>query len=239
MLKIYTLSNCDRCRAATKWLRAEGIVFEEIAIRATPPSLAQLRTMLAAHGGEVRKLCNTSGRDYRELKLGEKLPASRPAAASRCWPATAIQNALDRPRRLTRGVDESPWRAVCRGHELSLETEPMKTMVRWLAYTGFPARRLSATGEAMLCVAARRGGRGSGGAAFSISADPAQTRRCVSWVAAVAGALRRQQCEGVAACSGGNITLVARGPVELRRPGNITAGRGGPAELDLGWRHQD
>ena len=37
--------------------------------------------MLAAQGGELRKLFNTSGRDYREQKLGEKLPALAPAAA--------------------------------------------------------------------------------------------------------------------------------------------------------------
>jgi arsenate reductase len=29
--------------------------------------------MLAACGGDVRRLCNTAGRDYRELGLGEKL----------------------------------------------------------------------------------------------------------------------------------------------------------------------
>ena len=81
MLKIYTLSNCDTCRAATKWLRAQGIAFEERAIRETPPSLAELRVMLAAQEGELRKLFNTSGRDYREQKLGEKLPALTSAAA--------------------------------------------------------------------------------------------------------------------------------------------------------------
>lgn len=81
MLKIYTLSNCDTCRAATKWLRAHAVAFEERAIRATPPSPAELRTMLATQGGELRKLFNTSGRDYREQKLGEKLPALTPSAA--------------------------------------------------------------------------------------------------------------------------------------------------------------
>lgn len=81
MLKLYTLSNCDSCRAATKWLRAQGIAFEERAIRETPPTAAELRTMLAAYNGEVRKLFNTSGRDYRDQKLGEKLPSLAPAAA--------------------------------------------------------------------------------------------------------------------------------------------------------------
>lgn len=81
MLKIYTLANCDTCRAATKWLRAHDIAFEERAIRETPPSAAELRAALGAPGAELRKLFNTAGRDYREQKIGEKLPAMTEAAA--------------------------------------------------------------------------------------------------------------------------------------------------------------
>jgi arsenate reductase len=75
MLKIYTLATCDSCRSATKWLKAQGIAHAEQAIRETPPSVAELRLMLAAYDGEIRKLFNTAGRDYRDQQLGEKLPA--------------------------------------------------------------------------------------------------------------------------------------------------------------------
>ena len=75
MLTVYTYAGCSTCKKATGWLGAHGIAFREKAIRETPPSVAELRTMLAAVGGEVRKLCNTSGRDYRERKLGEQLAA--------------------------------------------------------------------------------------------------------------------------------------------------------------------
>jgi arsenate reductase len=37
--------------------------------------------MLAAQGGELRKLFNTSGLDYRAQGLGEKLPSMTEAAA--------------------------------------------------------------------------------------------------------------------------------------------------------------
>lgn len=76
MLIIYTYANCDTCRRAVKWLRAQGIDFAEKAIRETPPSMPELRAMLAYLGGAgaLRKLFNTAGRDYRDLKLGEKLP---------------------------------------------------------------------------------------------------------------------------------------------------------------------
>jgi arsenate reductase (glutaredoxin) len=83
MLHIYTLSNCDRCREATKWLRSQGIPFAERAIRETPPTRGELQAALAAQGGELRKLFNTAGRDYREQKIAEKLSDMKvPAALS-------------------------------------------------------------------------------------------------------------------------------------------------------------
>jgi arsenate reductase (glutaredoxin) len=76
-LTVYTYANCDTCRRAVKWLRAQGIVFAEKPIRETPPTPAELRVMLARLGGPgaLRKLFNTSGVDYRAQKLGEKLPS--------------------------------------------------------------------------------------------------------------------------------------------------------------------
>ena len=81
MLKIYTLSNCDTCRSALKWLRARGIEFEERAIRETPPSPAELREMLQAKNGEFRPLFNTAGRDYRDQKLADKMPGMTASGA--------------------------------------------------------------------------------------------------------------------------------------------------------------
>ncbi len=74
-LKVYTLAQCSTCREATKWLRAQRIDFEERPIRETPPTLPELRAMLAAHGGNLRKLFNSSGIEYRAQKLAAKLPA--------------------------------------------------------------------------------------------------------------------------------------------------------------------
>ena len=115
MLKIYTLANCDTCRAATKWLRAQGLAFEERAIRETPPSIAELRAMLAAQGGEMRRLCNTSGRDYRAQGLGAKLPKlTVPEALSLL---AANGNLVKRPFLIGEGVglvgfDEAAWSAA-------------------------------------------------------------------------------------------------------------------------------
>lgn len=73
-LAVYTYKNCDTCRRAVKWLGGRGIAFDERPIRETPPTMVELRRMLSAYSGEVRRLFNTSGQDYRALKLGEKLP---------------------------------------------------------------------------------------------------------------------------------------------------------------------
>jgi len=114
-LKIYTYANCDTCRRAVKWLRAHGREFDEIPIRETPPSATELRAMLAAHGGELRRLFNTSGKDYRDQKLGEKLPGLTEAAALGLLAGNG--NLVKRPFLLgpkvaLTGFDEATWRVA-------------------------------------------------------------------------------------------------------------------------------
>ncbi len=81
MLKVYQYSGCSTCKNALKWLKQHAIAFEEIAIRETPPTLAELKAMLAAFEGDLRRLFNTSGMDYRSLGLKDKLPAMSTNAA--------------------------------------------------------------------------------------------------------------------------------------------------------------
>ena len=71
----YTYSNCSTCRDAVKWLRAHGVAFVEKPIRETPPSVAELQRMLGYQSGNLRRLFNTSGQEYRALGLADKLPA--------------------------------------------------------------------------------------------------------------------------------------------------------------------
>jgi arsenate reductase len=73
-MKLYTYQGCTTCRAAVRWLQQRGVVYAEIPIRETPPTLPELRAMLKALGGNLRPLFNTSGMDYRELRLKDKLP---------------------------------------------------------------------------------------------------------------------------------------------------------------------
>jgi len=73
-MKLYQYPKCSTCRKATKFLNDKGIEFTSIDITEQPPTVAQLNSMLASYDGEVKKLFNTSGVQYRELNMKEKLP---------------------------------------------------------------------------------------------------------------------------------------------------------------------
>ena len=81
MLKLYAYQGCSTCRNAIKWLKQHDIAFDEIAIRETPPCVAELRSALDACGGDLRRLFNTSGMDYRALGMKDKLPSMTTDAA--------------------------------------------------------------------------------------------------------------------------------------------------------------
>jgi arsenate reductase len=72
-VRIYEYAKCSTCRNALKFLDSEGIPYEKVPIVDTPPTKPELRKMLAAQGGNIKKLFNTSGEVYREMKIGAKL----------------------------------------------------------------------------------------------------------------------------------------------------------------------
>lgn len=51
------------------------MTYTELPIREQPPTRAELKAMLRANEGNLRKLFNTAGKDYREQGLGAKLPS--------------------------------------------------------------------------------------------------------------------------------------------------------------------
>lgn len=71
---VYTLRQCSTCKDALKWLEGRGVAHEIKAIRETPPTVAELRTMLDAYEGNIRRLFNSSGIEYRALGIAQKLP---------------------------------------------------------------------------------------------------------------------------------------------------------------------
>ncbi len=73
MLRVYSYKGCDSCRKAIKWLNERSIDFENIAISEAPPSRGELAKMLKYYKGDLRRLFNVSGGDYRELKLKDRI----------------------------------------------------------------------------------------------------------------------------------------------------------------------
>lgn len=80
-LQFYAYANCSTCRDAAKWLRAHGLEFVEHPIYEQPPTTEELQRMLQFQGGNLRRLFNSSGIQYRERGLAEKLPTLTEAQA--------------------------------------------------------------------------------------------------------------------------------------------------------------
>lgn len=78
---VYLHARCSTCRKALDWLRERGVDFEERPIVDRPPAPAELRRMLGFQRGEVRRLFNTSGLEYRGQGLAQKLPTLDTEAA--------------------------------------------------------------------------------------------------------------------------------------------------------------
>jgi arsenate reductase len=75
-LKVYEYKQCSTCQKALKFLDARGVKYERVAIVDQPPTKAELKKMLAIiekRGGTFKNLFNTSGVQYRELGLSEKI----------------------------------------------------------------------------------------------------------------------------------------------------------------------
>jgi arsenate reductase len=78
MLKIYEYAKCSTCVKALKFLDAKKVKYDKKAIVDTPPSMKELKEMLAhlkGNDGGLRNMFNTSGLVYKEMKLSEKLPS--------------------------------------------------------------------------------------------------------------------------------------------------------------------
>ncbi|MBX2847485.1 MAG: arsenate reductase family protein [Acidiferrobacterales bacterium] len=73
-MKLYQYPKCSTCRKAVKFLHEYDIEFKLIDITEKPPAKTELKAMLASYDGDIRKLFNTSGVQYRELKMKDKLP---------------------------------------------------------------------------------------------------------------------------------------------------------------------
>ncbi len=78
MTKIYEYKNCSTCKKALQFLDTRKIKYDRVAIVDQPPSKKELKhmlTLLQESGGTLKNLFNTSGEQYRELKIADKIKA--------------------------------------------------------------------------------------------------------------------------------------------------------------------
>lgn len=73
-LKVYQYPKCSTCRSAVKWLKEAGHELELQHIAEEPPTVEELRVLVANSGLELKKFFNTSGEVYKNLGLKDKLP---------------------------------------------------------------------------------------------------------------------------------------------------------------------
>lgn len=71
-MKCYQHPRCTTCKRALSFLEEKGHNFESVDITQTAPSQEELKQALS-HVDSIRKLFNTSGQLYREMKLKEKI----------------------------------------------------------------------------------------------------------------------------------------------------------------------
>ena len=74
-MKLYLYEKCETCRKAIRWLDEKKIEYQAIPIRNKPPTKKELTAMLKSHGGNLKKLFNTSSKDYRDPELKARLPS--------------------------------------------------------------------------------------------------------------------------------------------------------------------
>lgn len=75
MIKFYGYKKCSTCRKAEKALEKAGREYEFIDITEAPPAQGALKKIVQQSGAELRKFFNTSGVQYKELGMKDKVGA--------------------------------------------------------------------------------------------------------------------------------------------------------------------
>lgn len=74
MYKFYCYSRCSTCKKAQNYLDSNGIEYEYIDIKSEIFNPKLIKDFHLKSKKELKKLFNTSGIRYRELKLKDKIP---------------------------------------------------------------------------------------------------------------------------------------------------------------------
>ena len=70
-MKFFSYNKCGTCRKAKKILNAYKVSYDEIDITETPPPKSVLKRAIKLKG--MKKLFNTSGEQYKKLRIKDKI----------------------------------------------------------------------------------------------------------------------------------------------------------------------
>lgn len=73
-MKVLCYPKCGTCRKAIKWLDENGVDYEYRHIVEENPTEDELRQWHAKSGLPIKRMFNTSGMKYKELKLKDRIP---------------------------------------------------------------------------------------------------------------------------------------------------------------------
>ncbi|MDP6712069.1 MAG: Spx/MgsR family RNA polymerase-binding regulatory protein [Nitrospinaceae bacterium] len=112
-MKLYSYNKCGTCRKAKKFLDAKNVSYDEINITETPPTKSVLKKAIKAKG--MKKLFNTSGEQYKKLKIKDQVGTMTEAQAIDLLAGNG--RLVKRPiavagDRITVGFDESEYKEV-------------------------------------------------------------------------------------------------------------------------------
>ena len=112
-MELYSYNKCGTCRKAKKLLNAKKISYDEIDITETPPPKLVLKKAIKTKG--IKKLFNTSGEQYKKLRMKDKIGTMSEAQAlellSRNGRLVKRPIAVD-GNRITVGFDENEYKKV-------------------------------------------------------------------------------------------------------------------------------
>ncbi|MDA3962752.1 MAG: glutaredoxin domain-containing protein [Planctomycetota bacterium] len=112
---MYEYAGCSTCRKARAWLKERGVAAKLVPIREQAPSAAELKRALKRYG-QLRRLFNVSGGDYRSGGYKDLLPTMSESDAFAAL--TSNGNLCKRPVLVVGsdvlvGFDADEWGTVC------------------------------------------------------------------------------------------------------------------------------
>ena len=72
-IKVYEYQNCSSCKKALKFLDAKKIPYERVPILDRPPTEGEVQQMIEFSGGNLRKLFNTAGQQFKEFQIAKRI----------------------------------------------------------------------------------------------------------------------------------------------------------------------